>query len=108
RAFRRGAAVLRSGRAARAGPQHCSGPGSAPPRTTQYVDVTFSSRRHSVPEELSRGHAFAARGVSVSESRPVGFGRCVPDGLLITTELRTPSPRRAGRDRGGISPPLSF
>src|SRR6267143_631321 len=96
RAIRRGAALLRSDRAARAGAQYRPWSGPTSPRTTQHIDVAFSSSVNSVTQELPRGHAFAARLLSIPESRVVGLGRSVSDGLLVTPELRATPPRRAG------------
>src|SRR5713101_2885913 len=84
RAIRRGAALLRSNRAARAGAQHRPWSGPTSPSTTEHVDVALSSSVNSVTQELPRGHASAARLLSVSESGVVGLGRRVSDGLLVT------------------------
>src|SRR6266699_6815783 len=67
----------------------------------------FHTCRAALAEELSRGHAVAARRVPLPEPRPVGLGRGVPDGLLVAAEFWPSSARGARRYGWGISPPFS-
>jgi len=72
RAIRRGAALLRSNRAlAPALSTVRVWPGIS--EYDEHADVALSSSVHSVTQELPRGHASAARLLSVSESRVVGL-----------------------------------
>src|SRR2546430_1307614 len=81
--------------------------GASPTRPAEHAHVALSSRASAVAQELPRRHAPAARFLSVSESRIVGFGCRVSDGLLITAELWASLARGVGRDCWRISPPIS-
>src|SRR5258706_5540904 len=104
----RNAAVLRDCRAFGAGAQHGAGPRPAPAGTAVHADVAFSPRRPSLPQELPRGDAAAARGVPLPEPAPIGFRRGVSHGLFVAPELRAPLEGGAGCDRWRVSTPLSL